>query len=453
MLERGTWWGTFEGHRALPETIPQIMKALLSVSLSGFGRSARIPLSPSGLIEASLHQGTIVVNSSAVGGNSVVSGAYLQRPAPQFYGALPPEVTEAELVPHFERIERGLQVTLGPQDERKLGVFKSVCDKEGWSLGPTPQGIRWTSDDEKVRPPCTLCNRCMFSCNVGAKLGMDRTLIPAAMKVGAVVRDLCTVETIAPVPGGGYEVRFHDGRQRRTDTLRARRVVVAAGTLNTLKILLRSTAEGALAPIPRLGRRFSMAGDWVALYRVPNAVLPKPVSGHIMDMQIRVPRSGNEMDHQVLGATGPLIEGSWLLRTIQGRHLLPLFGFGPDDMDGQVSWKGRGVVVRHKPQAVVGRIQATLDRLAQGEGRTKPVRAPDSRRRRRPWISFHPLGGCCMASDAGSGVVDFRGEVFGHPGLYVADASVFPVMTIAGPQLTVSALASWIAERIVKDAA
>ena len=111
------------------------------------------------------------------------------------------------------------------------------------------------------------------------------------------------------------------------------------------------------------------------------------------------------------------------------------------------------MVVRHKPQAVVGRIQATLDRLAQGEGRTRPVRSPDSGRRRRPWVSFHPVGGCGMASDAGSGVVDFRGEVFGHPGLYVADASVFPVMTIAGPQLTVSALASWIAERIVKDAA
>ena len=61
--------------------------------------------------------------------------------------------------------------------------------------------------------------------------------------------------------------------------------------------------------------------------------------------------------------------------------------------------------------------------------------------------------GCRMATDASRGVVDFRGEVFGHPGLYVADASVFPTMTIGGPQLSVSALASWIAERIAKDPA
>jgi len=57
-----------------------------------------------------------------------------------------------------------------------------------------------------------------------------------------------------------------------------------------------------------------------------------------------------------------------------------------------------------------------------------------------------------MATDASRGVVDFKGEVFGHPGLYVADASVFPTMTIGGPQLSVSALASWIASRIIEDA-
>ena len=179
--------------------------------------------------------------------------------------------------------------------------------------------------------------------------------------------------------------------------------------------------------------------------------VPETVKGQIMDAQIRVPGEGNEFDHQILCATGPVIPGSWLLRNMQ-RRSLPLFGFGPDSMDGQVSWKGRGIVVRHEPQAVVRRIQASHDLIAQAFGRKKPIRQADPRKRVRPWISFHPIGGCCMATDASRGVVDFRGQVFGHPGLYVADASVFPIMTIAGPQLSVSALASWIAERIIKDA-
>jgi cholesterol oxidase len=227
---------------------------------------------------------------------------------------------------------------------------------------------------------------------------------------------------------------------------------MAAGTLNTLKILLRSTVSGSLGPIPGLGHRFSMAGDTVAFYRVPRTSVAETVHGHIMDGLIRVPGSGDKFDHQILSATGPLIPGSWLLRTLQ-RRIVPFLGFGPDSMDRQVSWKGRGIVVRHKPQAVVRRIQESHDRIAQAYGRTKPVRNPIPGKRVRPWISFHPLGGCCIGTDASRGVVDFRGEVFGHRGLYVADASVFPIMTIAGPQLTVSALASWIAERIVKDAA
>ncbi len=104
-------------------------------------------------------------------------------------------------------------------------------------------------------------------------------------------------------------------------------------------------------------------------------------------------------------------------------------------------------------QNVVGR-SARIDfhRIAQALGWEKPIRQADPEQRVRPWLNFHPIGGCCMATDATRVVVDFRGEVFGHPGLYVADASVLPTMTIAGAQLSVSALASWIAERIIKEA-
>ena len=104
----------------------RFVAALAGLNLSGFGRSLSMPLFRRGLLEFSLHGGTIVVNSSAVGGNSVVSGAYLQRPAPQFYDTLPPELTEAELAPHYERIERDLQVAPGPQDERKLAVLTAL---------------------------------------------------------------------------------------------------------------------------------------------------------------------------------------------------------------------------------------------------------------------------------------------------------------------------------------
>jgi choline dehydrogenase-like flavoprotein len=322
IVERGTWWGAFDGHRPLPETVPQILRSLARFNLSAFGRGVSIPLSNRGLLEVSVHQGSIVVNSVAVGGNSLVSGNYMRRPAPQFFATLPPELTAAELAPYYERMEQVLEVSSGPRDEETQAKLSAFADREKCVLGPVPQSIHFESDDPVSKPPCTLCNKCMFGCNVGSKLSFDRTLIATAMKDGAVVRDLCTVQTVARVPGG-YEVRFRDARTGKSEVLRALRVVVAAGAMNTLKILLRSTATAALDPIPGLGRHFSVGADWIAWYRVPRDITPKTVTGHVLEADMRVPGPGTDFDFNVLAATGPLIPrklgAAYLPRAAHGR--------------------------------------------------------------------------------------------------------------------------------------
>jgi AhpD family alkylhydroperoxidase len=244
---------------------------------------------------------------------------------------------------------------------------------------------------------------------------MDQTLIPKAIKAGAVLRELCEVQTVEPV-AGGYEVRFHDARQGRTAVLRAPRVVMSAGTMNTLRILLRSTVDGGLGGIPNLGKHFSLGGDNLALYRLPRDIGTKKMEGHFLDAVMAVP-GAKGFDHQSMAFAPPFLGGSRLLRSIQGQRTLTLFGFGPDEMDGEVSWKRRALVVRHQPQSVVARIRSTQDRIAQEFGRTKAPRSSEGKRA-RPWFSCHPIGGCRMATDASRGVVDFKGKVFGHPGLH-----------------------------------
>jgi cholesterol oxidase len=59
----------------------------------------------------------------------------------------------------------------------------------------------------------------------------------------------------------------------------------------------------------------------------------------------------------------------------------------------------------------------------------------------RSLVTVHPLGGCRMGRDAGEGVVDHRGEVFGYPGLFVADGSVLPRPVGRNPSMTIAALA------------
>ena len=60
--------------------------------------------------------------------------------------------------------------------------------------------------------------------------------------------------------------------------------------------------------------------------------------------------------------------------------------------------------------------------------------------------AFHPLGTCRMAADPRQGVVSPGHEVFGVPGLYVADGSVVPSSVAVNPQVTIMALATRAAD-------
>ena len=130
ILERGTWWGAGGGHRPLPETLPQMLRALEGVNLSVGGRRLR-PLSRRGLLEVHLQGRTILVNAVGVGGTSLVNGALMQRPARGFFAALPPELTAEQLEPCYRSVERALDVAPGPVDHARHGILEQLARATG----------------------------------------------------------------------------------------------------------------------------------------------------------------------------------------------------------------------------------------------------------------------------------------------------------------------------------
>ena len=64
--------------------------------------------------------------------------------------------------------------------------------------------------------------------------------------------------------------------------------------------------------------------------------------------------------------------------------------------------------------------------------------------------SAHPQGGNRMGNNEDECVVDSDCKVFGFDNLYVCDASVFPTALGVNPQLTVMALATITANKIIK---
>jgi choline dehydrogenase-like flavoprotein len=65
---------------------------------------------------------------------------------------------------------------------------------------------------------------------------------------------------------------------------------------------------------------------------------------------------------------------------------------------------------------------------------------------RQVW--FHPAGGCAMAADEASGVVDRDCRVFGLDNLWLAGAAVFPTSGSSNPTLTIVALALRLADHL-----
>jgi cholesterol oxidase len=55
-----------------------------------------------------------------------------------------------------------------------------------------------------------------------------------------------------------------------------------------------------------------------------------------------------------------------------------------------------------------------------------------------------------MGRQSGEGVVDPWGNVFGYPGLHIADGSVMPGPTGPNPSFTIAALADRSADRILE---
>lgn len=124
---------------------------------------------------------------------------------------------------------------------------------------------------------CERQGRCIVGCLPGARHTLNKQLMkaiyaptgkpPAPLQGILDVQALCEAQTITARAGGGYEVRYlqrdKDNAGRVVEhVVSARRVVVAAGTVGTNEILLRSRKAGTLPGLSdALGKGFSTNGD------------------------------------------------------------------------------------------------------------------------------------------------------------------------------------------------
>ena len=119
-----------------------------------------------------------------------------------------------------------------------------------------------------MQAACTSCGDCLGGCNVGAKTTVQSTYLADAVNHGARIFTGMLARYVEKNPDDSWRVvvDIKDDDRTRIAPLRAvsaKIVVLAAGTLGSTELLLRSRDRG-LALSDRLGKRFSANADTFA---------------------------------------------------------------------------------------------------------------------------------------------------------------------------------------------
>ncbi|MBU8895156.1 GMC family oxidoreductase N-terminal domain-containing protein [Corallococcus sp. M34] len=450
--------------------------------------------SAQGLYDVRFLSGIGTVTASGVGGGSLIYANIHVRPdAVVFQDPRWPRTwTRDALEPYFDKVARELRLSPVPESFHlpKREAFKRAANHMGRPTFDPPEAVSWTEASAPGRKPCQLCAECEFGCQHGAKNTMDLTYLARAEALGTTVLPRMQVSHVEPV-AGGYRVHATDLATGEARVVEGARVVLSAGTLGTVEILLRSRDRARTLPrvSARLGHGYSGNGDflgslqnaredlqpWVGpdvatvmkffdaepRFTLVTATFNQPVTEVLAGMG--QPKLG---PFQGIGAPlwtclGPLLHQA-LAKGLLSKPLGPvanaagacnLFAIGQDNANGRMGLKGDRLDVEwdfaRENAALVARISEAMDELASQYGATY-VPLVTWQLFRRP-ITVHSLGGAHLAESPEQGVVSTEGEVFHHPGLYVADGSVIPTAIGFHPVMTISAAAERIAESVAQS--
>lgn len=488
------------------------------------------------------HSDALAVRASGLGGGSLIYASVLYRMPAPFFTGWPAGITREALDPYYDRVLDMMEASPYPSGTdafyartEKTQLFQAAAARlrpdADCIAGPRfllpPLAVRFGGafPGEQTRnrhgvlqSSCTKCGECDVGCNIHAKNTLDlnylaraenRALLPRGAHP-VEIRTSAEVTEILPTGGpgetaaSGYEVRYRNPTNAEPDrTLRARRVILAAGSIGSTALLLKMQKRGRLPRVsPALGQFWCGNGDLEGTvlrthspsvptngpvitaaieyaftpyepgfphgFIIQDAGFPSFLSwylmgrlgtfGAVVNTLRSVVRLVRRQLHRLLSLSPlrrfrPEINigddiASFIDRDDLVRHTFLLLGMGRDINDGRIvlsdddrpmiRWK----MSRSRPH--YDRLRREMKKIAAAMGGRFQVNPLTYLNR---IIAVHPIGGSIMADSPERGVVDGNGEVFGHPGLYVVDASILPTSTGPNPSLTIAAMAERIADR------
>jgi cholesterol oxidase len=453
-----------------------------------------------GIQALTLLRHVLVLHGVGVGGGSLVYANQLITPDDEIF-----EKEEwgssgwkEKLAPHFKEASRMLGAakcpSIGNADHilREVGI--ELRNEDTFHINPV--GVFFGEPDVSVPDPyfngegpervgCRFCGACMIGCPNGAKNTLDYNYLYLAEKLGVEIIPETEVTGVEPLTEAGY--RLHTKRShglfKRKAIFTAKQVVFSGGVMGTVDLLFKCRQNNMLPKLsPRLGdytRTNSEAilgvdsrdksKDWNDHIAITSGIYPDKnthievvrynkgsdvlyaIATVLTDGGGKVPRIlrflGNILRHPF-----QFLRGLWLFG--QGARTSVILVMQSTENYLQLHRNSFGLASSLPPDGkriptyipianqVTRRMAEKMNGFPKGSWFEVLLDAP---------TTAHILGGCVIGNSIDEGVVNPQGEIFGYPGLYIADGSVVPVNLNANPALTITALSEYIMSQIPEN--
>lgn len=406
-----------------------------------------------GVLSAFSGDNIMSIAGVGVGGGSLLyQGMSLQPTRELFDTHLPPglDYDEMDRV-YYPRVASMLRLATAPdelinsQNYRVSRVFAERVRRAGYAVEKVPMPIDWNCALAELRgevQPSLSNGDCVFGVNNGGKYSVDKTYLAAARATGRLaLLTLHKVTGIALAPDGRWRVEVDrldmKGRKCETKILTTSALVLAAGSVNTSRMLVRAGALGHIPDLPDgVGEDWGTNGDriyvWTDLADSFGGVQGGPVVYCSKDWDD--PHRANTL----IQASIPPVGGFDIRTTI-------LVGFGASQARGRFSYDGNTDMVKLSfPRKGDAAVWADIHKRAKRIVGRAGILTDTNRLNNTTW---HPLGGAPMGT-----ACDLDGRLRGHRGLYVLDGALIPGSTAAcNPSMTIAAVVERALERLVRD--
>ncbi|OTA99115.1 hypothetical protein M426DRAFT_76561 [Hypoxylon sp. CI-4A] len=299
-------------------------------------------------------------------------------------------------------------------------------------------------------------SRCGYGCSAGHKQGPAVSWLPAAGKAGAKFMEGLDVQKILfdDVEGKKSAIGLvgkwssQEGVER-TVYVRAKKVIVSGGALNSPLILLKSGLKN-----PNIGNnlRLHPTGQFIATF-------DEDVNGWEGEIITSVVDEFADLDGNGYGTRieacsmlpqyaifGVRWENALQFKTdaLKYRQNACYISLVRDRTAGKVFPDKDGYPVIEYNPTKADRHLDDPDFVAW----IKLLEGADLQHVSSVYGSAHQMGSCRMSSDESLGAVDQNGKLWEAENLYVADASVFPTALGVNPMITTMAIADHIARAV-----